>query len=91
MLTWLEFEEVDYMHHRANFKIGRQWTFSTERKFMRTLGLSPTRRTHVLHIKGAPEIMSARCRTILVAQGIEPNCNSKFKIVKCAAFSIKLI
>lgn len=71
LLMWLESRGVDYLHPRSAFRLGRQWTFSTERKFMGTMGQSASLARHVLHLKGAPEILLERCNRILTAQGIE--------------------
>jgi len=54
----------DYLEFRKDFRIKRQLTFSTERKYMATLGASPITQTNVLHIKGAPEIILERCNRI---------------------------
>jgi Ca2+-transporting ATPase len=71
LLMWLESRGVDYLHSRSAFRLGKQWTFSTERKFMGTMGQSASLARHVLHLKGAPEILLERCNRILTTQGIE--------------------
>src|SRR5207248_3022672 len=47
-------------------------TFSTERKFMGTLGQAPGMQGAILHIKGAPEIVLARCVEQLTPSGKHP-------------------
>lgn len=54
LLLWLEEQGIDYAAIRERFSTTAQWSFSTERKFMATLG-------PVLHVKGAPEIVLSRC------------------------------
>ena len=72
LLMWLESRGVDYLQHRTDFKLGKQWTFSTERKYMGTLGVSSRSPEHVLHLKGAPEVLLDRCSRILTPEGAEP-------------------
>lgn len=53
-----------------------QWTFSTERKFMATLGVSAVTGKRVLYVKGAPELVLARCTSHMGSDGltaIEPH------------------
>jgi len=56
LLVWLWEQGQDYLALRESFSVRRQWNFNTERKFMATLG-------DRLHVKGAPEIVLARCST----------------------------
>ena len=72
LLLWLDKHGVDYSAKRAEFPITRQWTFSTERKYMGTLGTSPISGKSVLHAKGGPEIIMARCSKILTPKGVSP-------------------
>ncbi|MGK5092233.1 calcium-translocating P-type ATPase, PMCA-type [Deltaproteobacteria bacterium TL4] len=72
LLLWLEQQRIDYEQHRNRFSILQQWTFSTERKYMGTLGKSSIFQKNVLHIKGAPEIVMDLCDTILTDQGVQP-------------------
>ncbi len=64
LLLWLDGGGTDYAAARAGFAVGTQWTFSTERKFMGTLGESGR-----LHVKGAPEIVLGRCTQLQTAGG----------------------
>jgi len=70
LLLWLEDNGVDYVRPRARFTIGSQWTFTTERKFMGTIGQSLALGVKVLHAKGAPEIILARCTRKHTPQGL---------------------
>jgi Ca2+-transporting ATPase len=63
---------VDYQMVREAFSIVRQWTFSTERKFMGTAGLSAVTGKLTLYVKGAPEIILNRCSAYLTPTGREP-------------------
>ncbi|MBF0290118.1 MAG: calcium-translocating P-type ATPase, PMCA-type, partial [SAR324 cluster bacterium] len=68
LLLWLDKLGIDYQTYRDVFTIQKQWTFTTERKFMGTLGASSATKGTMLHLKGAPEIVMARCSHILVEQ-----------------------
>ena len=57
LLLWLSEQGADYLHLRGDFRITSQWTFSTERKYMATLGVSPRDGRSILHVKGAPELL----------------------------------
>ncbi len=68
-LLWLDGLGIDYSEWRLRFQTIHQWTFSTERKFMGTLGQAPGMHENILHIKGAPEIVLARCLDQLTQDG----------------------
>ncbi|BCM92279.1 calcium-transporting ATPase 1 [Abditibacteriota bacterium] len=70
MLLWMNDQGTNYETAREEFQTIKQWPFSTERKFMGTLGQSKNGLT--LHIKGAPDIVLARCETIQTASGVQP-------------------
>lgn len=72
LLFWLEEQGIDYVISRDNFSVSKQLTFSTERKFMGTLGTSAVTGNTMLHVKGAPEIVMERCAQVLTADGINP-------------------
>lgn len=59
LLLWLEKNGVDYKTLRKDENIEAQLPFSTERKYMATVGKVGSRR--VLFIKGAPEIIATFC------------------------------
>ncbi|TNE45314.1 MAG: calcium-translocating P-type ATPase, PMCA-type [Deltaproteobacteria bacterium] len=65
LLLWLDAHDNDYQQLRDDFTIVHQFTFSTERKYMATLG-SSQEGANILHVKGAPEIVLERCSSILV-------------------------
>ncbi len=72
LLLWLEDHGVDYVYARSDFQLEVQWTFSTERKFMATQGISAASGKKVVYIKGAPEIVLARCTSLLGSDGTGP-------------------
>lgn len=72
LLLWLEANGIDYIYHRTGFPITYQWTFSTERKYMGTLGKSAITGDKVLYVKGAPEIVLDRCSNVLTDQDVRP-------------------
>jgi Ca2+-transporting ATPase len=72
LLLWLDECGFDYIHRRTHFDINYQWTFTTERKYMGTLGVSPVLDKRVLHLKGAPEIVLQRCASVRTADGVQP-------------------
>lgn len=72
LLLWLDAAGADYIVSRKAFETQTQWTFTTERKFMATLGHSPTLGQTVLHVKGAPEIVFDRCAQRAAGEGTVP-------------------
>lgn len=70
LLLWLADLDEDYLRSRRQFSIARQWTFTTERKFMATLGHSAITGLMTLYVKGAPEIILERCRYLAVPDGV---------------------
>ena len=72
LLFWLEDQGLDYVEQRDAFPITYQLTFSTERKWMGTFGRSPRTNQLVFHVKGAPELVLARCSHVLTPRGLEP-------------------
>ncbi len=71
LLLWLDQHGVDYIPIRSGFALDCQLTFSTERKYMATLGVSPLDGRRLLHVKGAPETVLAQCQAVQRASGIE--------------------
>ncbi len=70
LLLWLDEQGYDYLQCRMGFRVLRQWTFSTEHKFMATSGESGVLGKTVLQVKGAPEIVLERCARILLPGGV---------------------
>lgn len=71
LLLWLHEQGFDYVPLRDGFKVIVQLTFSTERKFMATLGESPER-GRVIYVKGAPELLLTRCAHVQTIDGPSP-------------------
>jgi Ca2+-transporting ATPase len=72
LLLWLDERGIDYMQYRLLFKTRVQLTFSAERKYMGTLGISSVLRDLLLHVKGAPEIVMDQCSMVLTEDGLQP-------------------
>lgn len=68
LLLWLYDKGINYLDIRENANIINQLTFSTERKYMATLIRSQYNDKYILYIKGAPEIVLAKCDKILIGQ-----------------------
>lgn len=72
LLLWLHERGIDYATQRGGFPVNTQLTFSPERKYMGTLGLSDVTHAPVVYLKGAPEIILEQSTRILTENGIEP-------------------
>ncbi len=72
LLLWLHANQVNYALTRDNFPVDYQLTFSTERKYMATLGDSAVLGKKLLHVKGAPEMLLERCTSMQTEKGAEP-------------------
>lgn len=71
LLLWLESQDLDYIPYRSDFEIKAQMPFSTQNKYMGTLGKSAITQGKVFYLKGAPEIILDRCTRILTNTGIK--------------------
>ncbi len=70
LLLWLHGQGIPYMEYREGAEILDQLTFSTERKFMATVVKSERVGKTVVYVKGAPEIVYAKCREVLTGEGV---------------------
>ncbi|MDE6134269.1 MAG: HAD-IC family P-type ATPase, partial [Muribaculaceae bacterium] len=61
LLLWLHSRGIDYSTLREKAERQEELPFSTERKYMATVVISPSGR-RMLYVKGAPEIIYAMCR-----------------------------
>jgi Ca2+-transporting ATPase len=61
LLLWLGEHGVNYQKARNAFATAGQLTFSTERKYMATIGSGTLPGAAILHVKGAPELLLRRC------------------------------
>ncbi|MGK7899632.1 MAG: calcium-translocating P-type ATPase, PMCA-type [Xenococcus sp. (in: cyanobacteria)] len=71
LLLWLNEENLDYIAYRNQFEIRERVPFSTEIKYMATLGKSYLKNQSVLHVKGAPEVILQNCPEIATANGLQ--------------------
>jgi Ca2+-transporting ATPase len=72
LLIFLAEQGIDYRAPREAFRAADRLTFSTERKYMATRGVSAVTGASLLHVKGAPELLLARCGDLLAGAGREP-------------------
>lgn len=80
LLLWLNKNNVDYSEIRENTKVIDQLPFSTERKYMATLAGVGGFDTNILYVKGAPEIVLSKCKTVKTDDGELPIARFKGKI-----------
>ena len=71
LLEWMRAGGEDYEPLRAEAKIVNRLTFSTERKYMATLIERCDTRERFLLIKGAPEVVLARCDAATIPAEIQ--------------------
>lgn len=72
LLLWLHAQGIDYLKLRETATIIDQLTFSTERKYMATLVKVAGAGKHILFVKGAPEIVYAKCSQVWLPEGLSP-------------------
>ncbi len=87
LLLWLNSEGREYEAVRHAFDIRQQLTFSTERKFMATAGVSAVTGQPTLFVKGATEVVLARTACLRLGDGsiIDLDDEAKEKILVDAA------
>ncbi|MDD4639584.1 MAG: cation-translocating P-type ATPase, partial [Bacteroidales bacterium] len=64
LLIWLHEKGVNYLRKRRESELKDQLAFSTERKYMATRVRSALLQEDVLYVKGAPEIITSRCKDL---------------------------
>ena len=72
LLLWLHAQGIDYLKLRETATVIDQLTFSTERKYMATMVKAVETGKHILFVKGAPEIVYAKCSQVWLPEGICP-------------------
>ena len=72
LLLWLHAKGIDYLKSRETATVIDQLTFSTERKYMATLVKAAEAGKHILFVKGAPEIVYAKCSQVWLPEGLCP-------------------
>ena len=70
LLLWLHAQGIDYLKLRETATVIDQLTFSTERKYMATLVKAAEAGKHILFVKGAPEIVYAKCSQVWLPEGL---------------------
>ncbi|MFP4557409.1 MAG: calcium-translocating P-type ATPase, PMCA-type [Bacteroidales bacterium] len=70
LLLWLKKNGVDYKDSREAFKITEQKPFSSENKYMATLGRAESYDKKLLLIKGASEVILSKCKSVKSEQGL---------------------
>jgi Ca2+-transporting ATPase len=80
LLLWLEKAAVSYMDLRENITLLEQLSFSTERKYMASVIISPTLGKKVLYVKGAPEIVLNQSTNVLFKDGLKSVADSEVEI-----------
>ncbi|MFA6599089.1 MAG: calcium-translocating P-type ATPase, PMCA-type, partial [Ignavibacteriaceae bacterium] len=81
MLLWLHENHIDYKKWRHNFEVLHQWTFTTERKYMATYGISAINSKKILLVKGAPEIILNLCTKFVGEEKVEDFTSQKERIL----------
>ena len=72
LLLWLNCQNQNYLTLREEAPVLAQLTFSTERKYMATLVRSVLEGKLILYLKGAPEIVFAKCKQVETPAGLVP-------------------
>lgn len=80
LLLWLEKLGVSYQEIRETSIVLDQLSFSTERKFMASLVNSQEIGKKILYVKGAPEIVLAKCQNVLFKNGLKPMLEAESEI-----------
>ncbi|MDE7074393.1 MAG: calcium-translocating P-type ATPase, PMCA-type [Odoribacter sp.] len=82
LLFWLHNQGISYTYYRENTEVLAQLTFSTERKYMSTIVRSSQGNQVILYIKGAPEVILARCMQLLTTTGCTPLAEQRADIIE---------
>ncbi len=69
LLLWLFDNNVDFVRIRDNAKVVKQLPFTTRYKYMATVVKTPMQGEYMLYVKGAPEILMKRCKTVMMPEG----------------------
>ncbi len=77
LLLWLHKNGINYLDLRENVRIIDSLPFSTERKMMATLVESSITNQRILYVKGAPEIVYTKCKTVLTTNGYQDALSCK--------------
>lgn len=80
LLLWMKDNGMDYDAVRKNHEVVEQLTFSTERKYMATVGREKGQAKTYLYVKGAPEIVMGMCSKVLENDVCELGSDKKASI-----------
>ena len=80
LLLWMKDNGMDYDAVRKNHEVVEQLTFSTERKYMATVGREKGQSKTYLYVKGAPEIVMGMCSKVLENDVCELGSDKKASI-----------
>lgn len=69
LLLWLFDQNIDYEKLRDDAEIVKQLPFTTKYKYMASVVKTEVEGEYVLYVKGAPEILMKRCKSVLLPQG----------------------
>ncbi|WP_072620786.1 calcium-translocating P-type ATPase, PMCA-type [Spirulina major] len=75
LLLWLDQQKQDYISLRRGLDIKFRLSFSTQTKYMATLGHSAVLDEEIMHLKGAPEVLLEKCSHIMTEYGMFPLSN----------------
>lgn len=82
LLLWLYDQGLNYLELREDAPILDQLTFSTERKYMATVVDSPLLKKRLLYVKGASEIVLAKCTHVLIEGKLVPTAECQEGIMQ---------
>ncbi|MFO8021852.1 MAG: calcium-translocating P-type ATPase, PMCA-type [Perlabentimonas sp.] len=82
LLLWLNNKGDDYKEIRDTFQVNDQKPFSSENKYMATLGYSESSKNKILLMKGASEVVLAKSKNVNTEQGLASINDYREKITK---------
>ena len=69
LLAWLFRQNIDFISYRDHTRIVKQVPFSTKYKYMATIIATDDPNTHLMYVKGAPEVVLKHCSKIRAQEG----------------------
>ncbi|MBN1990808.1 MAG: calcium-translocating P-type ATPase, PMCA-type [Bacteroidales bacterium] len=82
LLLWLHEKGIDYRDVRRDFHVANQLSFSSELKYMASLGYFKANGQWMILVKGAPDILVGKCANVLTQKGALPLTNLGFDPLK---------
>lgn len=71
LLLWLHENNINYLPVREQFENLKEWSFTTEKKYMATIAQIEKGKTPILFVKGAPEIVLSHCSLVQTEKNIK--------------------